>query len=174
MTAFQKAEALATQLYDRDKLLALVDEVTTHFRMPNSFERSKMRAVCRYRADALIAAADQLCNSAGRISRSGFGRSGKLASIEYWTWCCGNVEAMLTAYEFYGKPLNFVVRKFAIELGPNVYEEARTIELQLRQENPAVLRLSSLCQTLCRTAARLPHGRSGRPAISRTHSYTTA
>ena len=45
MTAFQKAEALATQRYDRDKLLALVDEVTTHFRMPNSFERSKMRAV---------------------------------------------------------------------------------------------------------------------------------
>jgi integrase len=53
MTAFQKAEALATQRYDRDKLLALVDEVTTHFRMPNSFERSKMRAVCRYLADAL-------------------------------------------------------------------------------------------------------------------------
>jgi hypothetical protein len=53
MSAFQKAEALATQRYDRDKLLALVDEVTTHFRMPNSFERSKMRAVCRYLADAL-------------------------------------------------------------------------------------------------------------------------
>ena len=53
MTAFQKAEALATQRYDRDKLLALVDEVTTHFRMPNSFERSKMRAVCSYLADAL-------------------------------------------------------------------------------------------------------------------------
>jgi len=53
MTAFQKAEALASQRYDRDKLLALVHEVTTHFRMPNSFERSKMRAVCRYLADAL-------------------------------------------------------------------------------------------------------------------------
>ena len=53
MTAFQKAEALAGQRYDRDKLLAVVDEVTTHFRMPNSFERSKMRAVCRYLADAL-------------------------------------------------------------------------------------------------------------------------
>ena len=53
MTAFQKAEALATPRYDRDKLLALVDEVTTHFRMPNSFERSKMRAVCRYLTDAL-------------------------------------------------------------------------------------------------------------------------
>ena len=53
MAAFLKAEALATQRYDRDKLLALVDEVTTHFRMPNSFERSKMRAVCRYLADAL-------------------------------------------------------------------------------------------------------------------------
>ena len=53
MTAFQKAEALAGQRYDRDKLLSLVHEVTTHFRMPNSFERSKMRAVCRYLADAL-------------------------------------------------------------------------------------------------------------------------
>jgi hypothetical protein len=53
MTAFQKAEALAGQRYDRDKLLTLVQEVTTHFRMPNSFERSKMRAVCRYLADAL-------------------------------------------------------------------------------------------------------------------------
>jgi integrase len=53
MTAFQKAEALATQRYDRDRLLAVVDEVTTHFRMPSSFERSKMREVCRYLADAL-------------------------------------------------------------------------------------------------------------------------
>jgi hypothetical protein len=53
MTAFQKAEALAGQHYDRGKLLAVVDEVTTHFRMPNSFERSKMRAVRRYSADAL-------------------------------------------------------------------------------------------------------------------------
>jgi hypothetical protein len=53
MTAFQKAEALAGQRYDRDKLLAVVHEVTTHFRMPNSFERSKMRAVCRHLADAL-------------------------------------------------------------------------------------------------------------------------
>jgi hypothetical protein len=46
MTAFHKAEALAGQRYDRNKLLAMVDEVTTHFRMPNSFERSKRRAVC--------------------------------------------------------------------------------------------------------------------------------
>ena len=53
MTAFRKAEALAGQRYDRDKLLSLVHEVTTHFRMPNSFERSKMRAVCRHLADAL-------------------------------------------------------------------------------------------------------------------------
>src|SRR5713101_1354748 len=53
MTAFEKAEALAGQRYDRGRLLAVVDEVTTHFRMPNSFERSKMRAVCRYLADAL-------------------------------------------------------------------------------------------------------------------------
>ena len=53
MTAFQKAETLAGQRYDRDKLLSLVHEFTTHFRMPNSFERSKMQAVCRYLADAL-------------------------------------------------------------------------------------------------------------------------
>ena len=52
MTAFQKAEALAVQRYDRNKLLSLVHQVTTHFRMPNSFERSKMQAVCRYLADA--------------------------------------------------------------------------------------------------------------------------
>ena len=52
MTAFQKAEALAGQRYDRDKLLALVDEIATHFRMPNSFERWRVRAVCRYLADA--------------------------------------------------------------------------------------------------------------------------
>jgi hypothetical protein len=31
MTAFHKAEALAGQRYDRDKLLAMVDEVTTHY-----------------------------------------------------------------------------------------------------------------------------------------------
>ena len=53
MTAFQKAEALAGRRYDRDKLLAVVHEVTTHFCTPNSFERSKMRAVCRHLADAL-------------------------------------------------------------------------------------------------------------------------
>jgi len=53
MIAFQKAEALAGQRYDRDKLLAMVHEVTAHFRMPNSFERSRMRAVCRYLVDAL-------------------------------------------------------------------------------------------------------------------------
>ena len=53
MTAFQKAEALSGQRYDRDKLLAVVHEVTTYFRMPNSFERSKMRTVCRNLADAL-------------------------------------------------------------------------------------------------------------------------
>jgi len=46
----------------------------------------------------------------------------------------GNVEAMLTAYDFEGKPLNFVARKFAIDLEPNVYEEAKTIGLQLSQE----------------------------------------
>jgi VWFA-related protein len=46
----------------------------------------------------------------------------------------GNVEAMLTAYDFDGKPLNFVVRKVGIELEPNAYAEAKTIGLQLRQE----------------------------------------
>jgi hypothetical protein len=47
MTALQKAKAPAGHRYDSDKLLSLVDELTTRFRMPNSFERSKMRAVCR-------------------------------------------------------------------------------------------------------------------------------
>ena len=70
MSAFQKAEALAGHRYDRDKLLAMVDEVTTHFRMPNSFERSKMRAVCRYLADALVCCGDQPCNTAETILRS--------------------------------------------------------------------------------------------------------
>ncbi|HLZ41649.1 MAG TPA: VWA domain-containing protein [Candidatus Sulfotelmatobacter sp.] len=46
----------------------------------------------------------------------------------------GNVEAMLTAYDFDGKPLNFVVRTFGIELEPNGYAEAKTIGLQLHQE----------------------------------------
>jgi len=90
MTAFQKAEALATQRYDRDRLLGLVDEVTTHFRMPNSFERSKMRAVCRYLADAL-----DRCSGATLQQRwndfekrfwpkwkAGIDRRGR----EYWTW----------------------------------------------------------------------------------------
>ena len=90
MTAFQKAEALATQRYDRDRLLALVDEVTTHFRMPNSFERSKMRAVCRYLADAL-----DRCSGSTLQQRwndfekrfwpkwkAGVDRRGR----EYWTW----------------------------------------------------------------------------------------
>ena len=90
MSAFQKAEALATQRYDRDKLLALVDEVTTHFRMPNSFERSKMRAVCRHLADAL-----DRCNGSTLQQRwndfekkcwpkwkDGINRPGGT----YWTW----------------------------------------------------------------------------------------
>jgi hypothetical protein len=46
----------------------------------------------------------------------------------------GNIEAMLTAYDFNGKPLNFVVRKFDIELEPKVYDEVKTLGLQLRQE----------------------------------------
>jgi integrase len=90
MSAFQKAEALATQRYDRDKLLAVVDEVTTHFRMPNSFERSKMRSVCRYLADAL-----DRCSGSTLQRRwtdfekrfwpkwkAGVDRRGR----EYWTW----------------------------------------------------------------------------------------
>src|ERR1700681_784742 len=90
MTRFQKAEALATQRYDRDKLLAVVDEVTTHFRMPNSFERSKMRAVCRYLTDAL-----DRCSGSTLQQRwndfekrfwpkwkAGVDRRGR----EYWTW----------------------------------------------------------------------------------------
>ena len=90
MTGFQKAEALAGQRYDRDKLLVVVDEVTTHFRMPNSFERSKMRAVCRYLADAL-----DRCSGSTLQQRwndfekrlwpkwkSGVDRRGRT----YWTW----------------------------------------------------------------------------------------
>jgi|HubBroStandDraft_1064217.scaffolds.fasta_scaffold04951_4 VWFA-related protein len=46
----------------------------------------------------------------------------------------GNAEAMLTAYDFDGKPLNFVVRTFGIELEPNGYAEAEILGLQLRQE----------------------------------------
>jgi VWFA-related protein len=46
----------------------------------------------------------------------------------------GNVEAMLNAYDFDGKPLNFVVRTFGIELDPNGYAEAKVLGLQLRQE----------------------------------------
>ena len=90
MKAFLKAEALAGRRYDRDKLLAMVDEVTTHFRMPNSFERSKMRAVCRYLADAL-----DRCSGSTLQQRwnefekrfwpkwkAGVDRRGR----EYWTW----------------------------------------------------------------------------------------
>ena len=90
MTAFQKAEALAGQRYDRDKLLAVVDEVTTHFRMPNSFERSKMRAVCRYLADALDRCSgstlQQRWNDLEKRFwpkwKAGVDRRGR----EYWTW----------------------------------------------------------------------------------------
>jgi VWFA-related protein len=46
----------------------------------------------------------------------------------------GNIEAMLTAYDFYGKPLNFVARTFDIELEPKVYDEVKTRGLQLHQE----------------------------------------
>jgi len=46
----------------------------------------------------------------------------------------GDIEAMLAAYDFDGKPLNVVVTNFGIELKPNVYEEAKKVGLQLRQE----------------------------------------
>jgi integrase len=90
MTAFQKAEALAGRRYDRDKLLAVVDEVTTHFRMPNSFERSKMRAVCRYLTDALDrctgSTLQQRWNDFEKRFwpkwKAGVDRRGR----EYWTW----------------------------------------------------------------------------------------
>jgi hypothetical protein len=70
--------------------LVVVDEVTTHFRMPNSFERSKMRAVCRHLADAL-----DRCSGSTLQQRwndfekrfwpkwkAGVDRRGR----EYWTW----------------------------------------------------------------------------------------
>jgi integrase len=90
MTAFQKAEALATQRYDRDKLLAAVDEVTTHFRMPNSFERSKMRAVCRYLADALDRCSGSTLQQRWNDFEKRFWRKWKAGvdrrGREYWTW----------------------------------------------------------------------------------------
>ena len=90
MTAFEKAEALAGQRYARGRLLAVVDEVTTHFRMPNSFERSKMRAVCRYLADALDccdgSTLQQHWNDFEKRFwpkwKAGVDRRGR----EYWTW----------------------------------------------------------------------------------------
>jgi hypothetical protein len=81
MKAFQKAEALAGRHYDRDKLLSLVHWVTTHFRMPNSFERSRMRTVCRYLADALDRCSGSTLQHRWTISRRGFGRSVSLPSI---------------------------------------------------------------------------------------------
>src|SRR6202167_1443223 len=90
MTAFQKAEALATQRYDRDKLLASVDEVTTHFRMPNSFERSKMRAVCRYLADALDRCGGSTLQQGWNDFEKRFWPKWKAGvdrrGSEYWTW----------------------------------------------------------------------------------------
>jgi integrase len=90
MTALQKAEVLAGQGYDRDKLLSMVDEVTTHFRMPNGFERSKMRGVCRYLADALDrcggSTLQQRWNDFEKRFwpkwKAGVDRRGR----EYWTW----------------------------------------------------------------------------------------
>ncbi len=90
MTAFQKAEALAGQRYDRDKLLAVVDEVTTHFRLPNRFERSKMRAVCRYLADALDSCSgstlQQRWNDFEKRVWPKWKAGGARRGREYWTW----------------------------------------------------------------------------------------
>jgi len=90
MTAFQKAEAMATQRYDRDKLLALVDEVTTHFRMPNSCERSKMRTVCRYLADALDRCSGSTLQQRWNDFEKRFWLKWKAGvecrGREYWTW----------------------------------------------------------------------------------------
>jgi hypothetical protein len=90
MTAFQKAEEWAMQRYHRDKLLALVDEVTTHFRMPNSFERSKMRAVCRYLADALDRCRGSTLQQRWNDFENRFWPKWKAdvdrRGREYWTW----------------------------------------------------------------------------------------
>ena len=83
MTAFQKAEALAGQRFDRDKLLTVVPRkgLATHFRMPNSFEIEDAGSMSIPCAMLSIASVARPCNSAGTISRRGFGRSGSLASI---------------------------------------------------------------------------------------------
>ncbi len=90
MTVFQKAESLATQHYDRDRLLGLVDEVTTHFHMPNSFERSKMRAVCRYLADALDRCSGSTLQQRWNDFEKRFWPNWKAGvdrrGREYWTW----------------------------------------------------------------------------------------
>ena len=46
----------------------------------------------------------------------------------------GDIKAMLSAYDFDGKPLNFAVKRFDVELEPKVYDEVKTLGLQLRQE----------------------------------------
>jgi hypothetical protein len=53
MTTFQKAEALAGQRSDRDKLLVVVDEVTTHFRMPEQLREIEDAGSLSILADAL-------------------------------------------------------------------------------------------------------------------------
>jgi hypothetical protein len=52
MTAFQKAEALAGQRYNRDKLLSMVDELVSHFRFCRG-DKYHARSACRHVADAL-------------------------------------------------------------------------------------------------------------------------
>ena len=81
MNAFRNAEALATQRYDRDQMLSLVHEVTTHFRMPNS-----LRTIEDAGGMSVLGRCSRSLqwinpNNAGTISRRGFGRSGRLASI---------------------------------------------------------------------------------------------
>jgi hypothetical protein len=91
MTAFQKAEALATHRHDRDKLLGAVDEVTTHFRVPNSIERLKMRAICRYLADALDRCSGSTLQQRWNDFEKRFWPKWKTPGVDgrgraYWTW----------------------------------------------------------------------------------------
>jgi hypothetical protein len=94
MTAFRKAEALACQRYDRDKLLSPVHEVTTHFRMPNRFERSKMRAVCRSLAEVFEVAPRAIQESQAR-------------SISYWSISCWSISywSIGNGDDTHGKPV---------------------------------------------------------------------
>ena len=123
MTAFQKAEALATQRYDRDKLLALVDEVTTYFRMPNSFERSKMRAACRYLADAL-----------DRCSGSTLQQRWNDFEKRFWPKWCAGITRPYGTYWNWGTRLNIRAdgRRHMKRLWQNPFGRRRFLHLLFR------------------------------------------